>query len=133
MYIGEFELDPSVEFYHPALIPPLSILASRADIHKNFPISVESAVMGRVNLFTLEKNKRPALQNLIHKNYPSNSLSILIGMSWDREETRAWRDDVLKKFLHHPNLAPSKHRPGALYDIFTLVNVLEPEHILALA
>ena len=89
IYVGEFELDPLVDFYHPALIPPLSILASRADIRKNFPISVESAVMGGVSLFTLEKNKRSALQNLIHKNYPSNSLSILIGMSWDHEEMRA--------------------------------------------
>src|SRR6266542_3951189 len=132
MNIGEFELDPLIDFYYPALIPPLSVLAIRADICKNFPISVESAVMGGASLFTLEKNKRPALQNLIHKNYPSNSLSILIEMSWDHEETRAWRDEVLKKFLHHPNLAPSKHRPGALYDIFTLVNVLGPEHILAL-
>ena len=46
IYVGEFELDPLVDFYHPALIPPLSILVSRADIHKNFPISVESAVVG---------------------------------------------------------------------------------------
>ncbi|PKC50121.1 hypothetical protein RhiirA1_487328 [Rhizophagus irregularis] len=37
------------------------------------------------------------------------------------------------KFLHHPNLAPSKYRPSALYDTFTKTNVLEPEHILALA
>src|SRR6266496_5333668 len=80
MNISEFELDPLIDFYYPALIPPLSILAIRADIRKNFPISVESAVMGGASLFTLEKNKRPALQNLIHKNYPSNSLSILIGM-----------------------------------------------------
>src|SRR5947209_18710742 len=58
MYVGEFELDPLVDFYHPALIPPLSILASRADIRKNFPISVESAVVGEISLFTLEKNKR---------------------------------------------------------------------------
>ena len=133
MNIGEFELDSLIDFYYPALIPPLSVLAIRADIRKNFPISVESAVMGGASLFTLEKNKHPALQNLIHKNYPSNSLSILIGMSWDHEETRAWRDDVLKKFLHHPNLAPSKHRPGALYDAFTKTNVLGPGHILALA
>ena len=61
IYVGEFELDPLVDFYHPALIPPLSILASRADIRKNFPISVESAVMGGASLFSLEKNKRPAL------------------------------------------------------------------------
>ena len=34
-------------------------------------------------------------------------------------------DDVLMKFLHHPSLAPSKHRPGALYD----ANVLGLEYI----
>ncbi|CAG8651703.1 12671_t:CDS:2, partial [Funneliformis mosseae] len=36
MHIGKFKLDPLVDFYHPALIPPLSILASRVDIHKTF-------------------------------------------------------------------------------------------------
>ncbi len=133
MNIGEFELDSLIDFYYPALISPLSILAIRADIREEFAINVESAVMGGASLFTLEKNKRPALQNLIHKKYSSNSLLILIGMSWDHEETRTWRDDVLKKFLYHPNLAPSKHRPSALYDAFTKMSVLGPEHILALA
>ncbi|CAG8819143.1 22804_t:CDS:1, partial [Racocetra persica] len=46
MYIGEFELDPLADFYYPALIPPLSVLAIRADICEKFIISVESAVMG---------------------------------------------------------------------------------------
>jgi hypothetical protein len=36
IYIGEFELDPLVDFYHPALIPPLSILANRSDIREKF-------------------------------------------------------------------------------------------------
>ena len=56
-YVGEFELDPLADFYYPALIPPLSILASRSNIHKNFPITVDSAVEGGMSLFTLEKNK----------------------------------------------------------------------------
>src|SRR6266496_4368283 len=127
MNIGEFELDPLINFYYPALIPPLSVLTIRADIRKNFPISVESAVIGGVSLFTLEKNKRPALQNLIHKNYPSNSLLILIGMSWDHKETKAWRDDVLKKFLHYSNLILSRYKPNALYDVFTKADILESE------
>ncbi|GES82690.1 hypothetical protein GLOIN_2v1611483 [Rhizophagus clarus] len=42
--VGDFELDPLADFYYLALIPPLSILASRSDIHKNFPITVDSAV-----------------------------------------------------------------------------------------
>ena len=29
IYVGEFELDPLADFYYPALIPPLSILACR--------------------------------------------------------------------------------------------------------
>ena len=131
--VGEFELDPLADFYHPALIPPLSTLAERADIREKFIISVESAVMGGVSLFTLEKNKRSSLQNLIQKNYSSDNLSVLIEITWEREETKAWRDDLLVKFLHHPNLAPAKYRPGALYDAFSKTNVLGPEHILALA
>src|SRR5215471_19366518 len=67
--VGKFELDPLADFCHPALIPPLSILAVRADIRKEFAISVESAVMGGVSLFTQEKNKRSSLQNLIQMNY----------------------------------------------------------------
>ena len=55
--VGDFELDPLADFYYPALILPLSILASRSDIHKNFPITVDSAVEGGMSLFTLEKNK----------------------------------------------------------------------------
>ncbi|CAG8611835.1 8993_t:CDS:2 [Funneliformis mosseae] len=43
MYIGEFALDLLIDFYYPALIPPLSVLAIRADIREKFIISVESA------------------------------------------------------------------------------------------
>jgi hypothetical protein len=132
MYADEFELDPLANFYHPALIPPLSILANRSDIRKRFPISVESTVMGGVSLFTLEKNKQSSLQNLIQMNYSSDSLSTLIGITWKRKETKAWRNDALMKLLYHPNLTPSKYRPGALYDAFTKTNVLGLEHILAL-
>jgi hypothetical protein len=133
MYVGEFELDPLMDFYHPALIPPLSILAIRADIRENFIISVESAVVGGMSLFTLEKNKRSSLQNLIQINYSIDNLTTLIGITWEHKESKAWRKDVLMKFLHHSSLAPSKHRPGALYDAFTRTSVLGPEHILALA
>ena len=81
--VGEFELDPLADFYHPALIPPLSVLAIRADIRKNFPISVESAVVGGMSLFTLEKNKRSSLQNLIQMNYSNDNLFTLIGLTWE--------------------------------------------------
>ncbi|GBB87529.1 hypothetical protein RclHR1_00140033 [Rhizophagus clarus] len=106
--VGEFELDPLADFYHPALIPPLSTLAERVDIRKKFIISMESVVMGGVSLFTLEKNKCSSLQNLIQKNYSSDNLSILIEITWEREEMKTWRDDLLVKFLYHSNLAPAK-------------------------
>ncbi|CAG8684618.1 10908_t:CDS:2 [Racocetra persica] len=48
MYVREFELDPLADFYYPALILPLFVLAIRADIHKKFIISVESAVMNNL-------------------------------------------------------------------------------------
>ena len=131
--VGEFELDPLADFYHPALIPPLSVLAIRADIREKFIISVESAVMGGMSLFTLEKNKRSSLQNIIQMNYSIDNLTTLIGITWEQEEMKIWRNDVFMKFLHHSNLAPSKHRPGALYDAFTKTSVLGPKHILALA
>ena len=71
------------------------------------------------------------MQNLIQIDYPN--LSMLIGITWEREETKAWRNNVLMKFLHHPNLALSKYRPGTLYDAFTKTNALGPEQILVLA
>ena len=131
--VGEFELDPLADFYHPALIPPLSVLAIRADIREKFIISVESAVMGGMSLFTLEKNKWSSLQNLIQMNYSIDNLTTLIGITWEQEEMKTWRNDALMKFLHHLALAPSKHKSGALYDAFTKTNVLGPGHILALA
>ncbi|CAG8645827.1 11037_t:CDS:2, partial [Gigaspora rosea] len=112
MWIDEFELDPLLDFYHPALIPPLSILANRSDICKKFPITVESVVEGGVSLFTLEKNKRSSLQNLIEMKYSSDNLSTLIGIIWEHKETKVWRNDILTKFLHYPTLTPSKYRPA---------------------
>ena len=76
IYVSKFELDPLVDFYYPALILPLSVLVISADIHKNFPITVDSAVEGGMSLFTLEKNKRSSIQNLMEMNY--SNLSTLI-------------------------------------------------------
>jgi hypothetical protein len=64
-YVGKFELDPLANFYYSALILPLSVLAIRADIRENFIISVESTIVGGMNLFILEKNRQFSLQNLI--------------------------------------------------------------------
>ena len=57
--------------------------------------------------FTLEKNKRSLLQNLIQINYSSDNLTMLIGITWEHKKSKAWRNKVLMKFLHHSNLAPS--------------------------
>ena len=133
IYVAEFELDPLADFYYLALIPPLSILANRSDIRKKIPISVESAVMGGVSLFTLEKNKRSSLQNLIQMNYSIDNLTTLIGITWEQEEMKTWRNGALMKFLHHPDLVLSRYKPNALYDAFTKTDVLGPGHILALA
>jgi hypothetical protein len=111
----------------------ISDLLARIDICKRFPISVESAVEGGMCLFTPEKNRQSSLQNLIQMNYSSDSLSTLIGISWEHKETKAWRNDILIKLLYHPNLTPSRYRPGALYDALIKTDVLGPEHIIALA
>ncbi|GES81245.1 hypothetical protein GLOIN_2v1765343 [Rhizophagus clarus] len=76
---------------------------------------------------------RSLLQILLKVNWRDFTLCQLLKLCWEREETKAWRNNVLMKFLHHPNLAPSKYRPGALYDAFIKTDVLGPEHILALA
>ncbi|RHZ84526.1 hypothetical protein Glove_80g23 [Diversispora epigaea] len=93
----------SADFFHSALIPPLSILARRRDICRRYPISVGTAVEGGMK------------------------------MCWGDNETREWQDNILMKFLHCPNLMTSKYRPNALYDAFSKADVLGPEHILAIA
>ena len=39
--------------------------------------------------------------------------------NWEREDMKAWRNNVLMKFLHHPNLAPSKScsKPLTTYNL----------------
>ncbi|CAG8751594.1 31294_t:CDS:2, partial [Racocetra persica] len=64
--------------------------------------------------------------------YPGYNLSQLLEMCWNHRETREWRNDILARFLHHPNLTPSKYRPNALYDAFSKADALGPEHILAI-
>ncbi|CAG8847504.1 3919_t:CDS:1, partial [Racocetra persica] len=66
-------------------------------------------------------------------NYFIDNLTTLIGITWEQEKIKTWRNNMLMKLLHHSNLAPSKHRMGALYDTFTKTSILGPEHILALA
>ncbi|CAG8832215.1 23112_t:CDS:2, partial [Gigaspora margarita] len=107
--IGEYStIYPLVNFYHSALIPPLSILARRGDICRRCPITMTSVVEGGMSLFTIEKNGKTSLDNLIKMNY--SSLFVLLKMCWDSNKVS-----------------------NALYDAFIKTNVLGLEHILALA
>ena len=61
-----------------------------------------------------------------------SNLTTLIGITWEQEKMKTWKNDMLMKFLHHSNLASSKHRSDALYDAFTKISVLGSVHMLAL-
>ncbi|KAF0428453.1 hypothetical protein F8M41_005861 [Gigaspora margarita] len=123
---------PLADFFHSALILSLSTLAKMRDICKRYSISVGTAVGGGMYLFAIEKNGRTALHNLIQMGYPGYNLSQLLEMCWNHRETREWRNDILARFLHHPNLTLSKYKPNALYDAFSKADALGPEHILAI-
>src|ERR1044071_2441024 len=91
------------------------------------------AIVSEKSLLTVINEKISLLEILLQANWHNLTLCQLLKLCWEREETKAWRNNMLMKFLHHPNLAPLKHRPSALYDAFTKTNVLGPKHILALA
>ena len=114
------------------LIPPLHELP----ILRRYLSFISYRIWGIVSessLLTVVNEKISLLQILLKANWHNLTLCQLLKLCWEREETKVWRNNILMKFLHHPNLAPSKYRPSALYDTFTKTNVLEPEHILALA
>src|SRR5436305_10602356 len=90
-------------------------------------------IVSERSLLAVVNEKISLLQILLQANWYDFTLCQLLKLCWRREETKAWRNNVLMKFLHHPNLAPSKYRPSALYDAFTKTNALGPEEILALA
>ena len=87
-------------------------------------------IVSERSLLAIVNEKISLLQILLQANWYNFTLCQLLKLCWKREETKAWRNNVLMKFLHHPN--SSKHRPSALYDAFTKTNVLGPEQILAL-
>src|SRR6266498_1148855 len=90
-------------------------------------------IVSERSLLAVVNEKISLLQILLKANWHNLTLCQLLKLYWEREETKVWRNNVLMKFLHHPNLAPSKYRPNSLYDAFTKTNALGPEHILALA
>src|SRR5436190_19389488 len=90
-------------------------------------------IVSERSLLAIVNEKISLLQILLKANWHNLTLCQLLKLCWGHEEMKAWRNDVLMKFLYHPNLTPSRYRPGALYDAFTKTSVLGPEHILALA
>src|ERR1051325_7491892 len=115
-----------------ALIPPLHELPILRRYLSFISYRIWSIVSKR-SLLAVVNEKISLLQILLKANWHNLALCQLLKLRWERKETKAWRNDVHIKFLHHPNLTPSKYRPSALYDAFTKTNVLGPEHILALA
>ena len=90
-------------------------------------------IISERSLLAVVNEKISLLQILLKANWHNLSLCQLLKLCWEREKTKAWRNNILMKFLHHPNLAPSKYRPGALCDAFIKTDVLGPEYILTLA
>ncbi|GES79189.1 hypothetical protein GLOIN_2v1765343 [Rhizophagus clarus] len=90
------------------------------------------AIASEKSLLTVINKKISLLQILLEVNWRDFTLCQLLKLCWKHKETKAWRNNILMKFLHHPNLAPSKYRPSALYDAFTKTDALGPEQILAL-
>jgi hypothetical protein len=122
MYWGEERL----------LIPPLHELPILRRYLSFISYRIWSIVSER-SLLAVVNEKISLLQILLQANWHDFTLCQLLKLCWEREDTKAWRNNVLMKFLHHPNLAPSKYRPNSLYDAFTKTNALGPEQILALA
>src|SRR3954465_14975849 len=114
------------------LIPPLHELP----ILRRYLSFISYHIWGIVSersLLAIVNEKISLLQILLKANWHNLTLCQLLKLCWRHEETKAWRNNVLMKFLHHPNLSPSKYRPNSLYDAFTKTNALELKHILALA
>jgi hypothetical protein len=114
------------------LIPPLHELPILKRYFSFISYHIWNIVSER-SLLAVVNEKISLLQVLLKANWHNFTLCQLLKLCWERGETKAWRNEVLMKYLHHPNLAPSKHRPDALYDAFTKTNALRPEQILALA
>ncbi|PKK43405.1 hypothetical protein RhiirC2_804284 [Rhizophagus irregularis] len=89
-------------------------------------------IVSEKSLLTVVNKKVSLIQILLKANWHDFTLCQLLKLCWERKEMKTWRNNVLMKFLHHPNLAPSKYRPNSLYDAFTKTNALGLEQILAL-
>src|SRR5439155_18577481 len=82
-------------------------------------------IVSKRSLLTVVNKKISLLQILLQANWHDFTLCQLLKLCWRYEETKAWRNNVLMKFLYHPNLASLKYRPNSLYDAFTKTNALQ--------
>src|SRR2546421_5320494 len=95
------------------LIPPLHELP----ILRRYLSFISYRIWGIVSersLLAVVNKKISLLQILLQANWCNFTLCQLLKLCWEREEMKAWRNNVFMKFLYHPNLAPSKHRLSAL-------------------
>ncbi|RHZ69713.1 hypothetical protein Glove_280g59 [Diversispora epigaea] len=90
-------------------------------------------IVAEKSLLTKIDGKVSLLEILLKGNWNSFAICNLLKFGWDSRETREWRNNILMKFLHCPDLVISKYRPNALYGAFSKADVLGPEHILTIA
>ncbi|RHZ72016.1 hypothetical protein Glove_248g45 [Diversispora epigaea] len=90
-------------------------------------------IVAEKSLLTKIDRKLSLLEILLKANWNEFVICNLLKFCWNSKETREWRDNILIKFLHCPDLVISKYRPNALYDAFSKADVLGPEHILTIA
>src|SRR3990170_6418847 len=95
------------------LIPPLHELPILRR-HLSFISYRIWGIVSERSLLAVVNKKISLLQILFKANWHNFILCQLLKLCWERKETKAWRNNILIKFLHHPNLAPLKHRPSAL-------------------
>src|SRR3954466_14716062 len=87
------------------LIPPLNVLP----ILRRYLSFISYHIWGIVSersLLAMVNEKISLLQILLKANWHNLTLCQLLKLYWERKETKAWRNNILMKFLHHPNLAP---------------------------
>src|SRR5436190_19255669 len=66
-------------------------------------------IVSERSLLAVINKKISLLQILLKANWCNFTLCQLLKLCWEREETKAWKNNVLMKFLHHLNLVPSKY------------------------
>src|SRR2546429_3981781 len=89
------------------LIPPLHELP----ILRRYLSFISYRIWGIVSersLLAIVNEKISLLQILLKANWHNLTLCQLLKLCWGHEETKAWRNDVLMKFLFHLNLTPSR-------------------------